>query len=189
MHAEAHYFDELQMFLTFLASGLRILAGTWESRKQVEEKTAEKLGTRGGKKPCDLLHASRMHSLIQPSKSQIDMGLLSSYLMMGRSEVKSNFNTFFMRIHILFFSFNVNDYYRCYFINSGVRLEKEADHRQSALLEFISSNPPGAFRLRGVVSNLYLAMDKKGNLYGEQDYEDENTLFAEHADVSCGNQK
>ena len=92
-------------------------------------------------------------------------------------------------ISILFFSFNVNDYYRCYFINSGVRLEKEADHRQSALLEFISSNPPGAFRLRGVVSNLYLAMDKKGNLYGEQDYEDENTLFAEHADVSCSNQK
>ena len=32
-------------------------------------------------------------------------------------------------------------------------------------------------------------MDKKGNLYGEQDYEDENTLFAEHADVSCSNQK
>ena len=179
------------MFLIFLASGLRILAGTWESRKQVEEKTAEKLGTRGGKKPCDLLHASRMHSLIQPSKSQIDMGLLSLYLMMGRSEVRSNFNTFLIRIHIniYFFSFNVNYYYRCYFFYSGVRLEKEADHRQSALLEFISSNPPGAFRLRGVVSNLYLAMDKKGNLYGEQDYEDENTLFAEHADVSCSNQK
>ena len=88
-------------FLIFLASGLRILAGTWESRKQVEGKTAEKLGTRGGKKPCDLLHASHMHSLIQPSKSQIDMGLLSSYLMMGRSEVRSNFNTFFIRIHII----------------------------------------------------------------------------------------
>ena len=29
--------------LIFLASGLRILAGTWESRKQAEEKTAEKL--------------------------------------------------------------------------------------------------------------------------------------------------
>ena len=80
-------------FLIFLASGLRILAGTWESRKQVEGKTAEKLGTRGDKKPCDLLHANHMHSLIQPSKSQIDMGLLSSYLMMGRSEVRSNFNT------------------------------------------------------------------------------------------------
>ena len=88
------------MFLIFLASGLRILAGTWESRKQVEEKTAEKLGTLGGKKPCDLLHASRMHILIQPSKSQIDMALLSLYLMMGRSEVRSNFNTFPIRIYI-----------------------------------------------------------------------------------------
>ena len=108
--------------------------------------------------------------------------------MMGRSEVRLNFITFPIQIHIKI-SLNFNHYYRCYFINSGVRLEKEADHRQSALLEFISSNPPGAFRLRGVVSNLYLAMDKKGNLYGEQDYEDENTLFAEHADVSCSNQK
>jgi hypothetical protein len=51
-------------------------------------------------------------------------------------------------------------------------------------LEFIPSNPPGAYRLKGVASNLYLAMDKKGILYGEEDYEDEHTLFAEHADVS-----
>ena len=110
--------------------------------------------------------------------------------MMGRSEVILKFIKFLFRIHIkIIFSFNVNHYYICYSINLGVRLEKEAEHRQSALLEFISSNPPGAFRLRGVVSNLYLAMDKKGNLYGEQDYEDENTLFAEHADVSCSNQK
>ena len=69
------------------------------------------------------------------------------------------------------------------FANSGVRLEKEMGHRQAALLEFLPSNPPGAFRLRGVVSNLYLAMDKKGMLYGEPDYEDENTLFVEHAEV------
>ena len=88
------------MFLIFLASGLRILAGTWESRKQVEEKTAEKRGTRGGKKPCDLLHASHMHNLIQPSKSQIDMGLLSLYLMMGRSEVSLSLNSFIISIHI-----------------------------------------------------------------------------------------
>ena len=62
-------------------------------------------------------------------------------------------------------------------------MDSAAEHRQAALLEFLPSNPPGAFRLRGVVSNLYLAMDKKGMLYGEEDYEDENTLFAEHADV------
>ena len=69
----------------------------------------------------------------------------------------------------------------------GVHINKETENHQNALLEFIPSNPPGAFRLRGVISNLYLAMDKKGILYGEQDYEDDHTLFVEHADVriSC----
>lgn len=66
---------------------------------------------------------------------------------------------------------------------AGVKIQVDTEHRQFALLEFLPSNPPGAFRLRGVASNLYLAMDKKGNLYGEEDYEDDNTLFAEHADV------
>ena len=65
----------------------------------------------------------------------------------------------------------------------GIRLDKNVEQRHNALLEFIPSNPPGAFRLRGVASNLYLAMDKKGKLYGESDYEDDNTLFAEHAHV------
>ena len=65
----------------------------------------------------------------------------------------------------------------------GVKIQNETELRQFALLEFIPSNPPGAFRLRGMVSNLYLAMDKKGNLYGEEDYEDDTTLFVEHADV------
>ena len=65
----------------------------------------------------------------------------------------------------------------------GVDIEKETEQHQCALLEFIPSNPPGAFRLRGVASNLYLAMDKKGMLYGEENYEDDHTLFVEHADV------
>ena len=65
----------------------------------------------------------------------------------------------------------------------GVDIQKETEKRQCALLEFMPSNPPGAFRLRGVSSNLYLAMDKKGMLYGEENYEDDNTLFVEHADV------
>ena len=66
----------------------------------------------------------------------------------------------------------------------GVDIQKETEQHQCALLEFIPSNPPGAFRLRGVASNLYLAMDKKGMLYGEENYEDDHTLFVEHADVS-----
>ena len=66
----------------------------------------------------------------------------------------------------------------------GVDILKETEQHQCALLEFIPSNPPGAFRLRGVASNLYLAMDKKGILYGEENYEDDHTLFVEHADVS-----
>ena len=60
----------------------------------------------------------------------------------------------------------------------------DADGRSSALLEFIPSVPPGAFRLRGVVTNLYLAMNDKGQLYGEPDYEDEATMFVQHAHVS-----
>ena len=66
----------------------------------------------------------------------------------------------------------------------GIKFDKNAGLRQNALLDFIPSNPPGAFRLKGVATNLYLAMDKKGMLYGEADYEDDNTLFAEHAHVS-----
>ena len=59
-----------------------------------------------------------------------------------------------------------------------------AQGRSTALLEFIPSVPPGAFRLRGVATNLYLAMNDKGRLYGEPDYQDEATMFVQHAHVS-----
>ena len=61
-----------------------------------------------------------------------------------------------------------------------------AQGRSTALLEFIPSVPPGAFRLRGVATNLYLAMNDKGRLYGEPDYQDEATMFVQHAHVSTG---
>ena len=60
----------------------------------------------------------------------------------------------------------------------------DAEGRSSALLEFIPSVTPGAFRLRGVATNLYLAMNDKGHLYGEPDYEEDATMFVQHAHVS-----
>ena len=50
-------------------------------------------------------------------------------------------------------------------------------------MEFTPSSPPGAFRMRGVESDLYLAMDEKGRLYGEADRLSSNVLFTEHAQV------
>ena len=52
-----------------------------------------------------------------------------------------------------------------------------------AILEFIPTEPPGAFRIRGIVADLYLAMDSKGRLYGESDRTDGATIFAEHSQV------
>lgn len=52
---------------------------------------------------------------------------------------------------------------------------------KNAILEFIPTKPPGAFRIRGVEANLYLAMDSKGKLYGESDRTNGATLFAEHS--------
>ena len=41
----------------------------------------------------------------------------------------------------------------------------------------------GAYRIRGVEANLYLAMDTKGRLYGESDRSEGGTVFAEHSEV------
>lgn len=59
------------------------------------------------------------------------------------------------------------------------RLDDPSD--KFSVLEFTPSSPPGAFRIRGVESDLYLAMNEKGWLYGERNRLDENTLFTEHA--------
>ena len=55
---------------------------------------------------------------------------------------------------------------------------------QNAILEFTPTEPPGAFRIRGIASNLYLSMDNKGRLYGESDRANGATVFAEHSQVS-----
>lgn len=54
---------------------------------------------------------------------------------------------------------------------------------KNAILEFIPTEPPQAFRIRGIESNLYLAMDVKGRLYGESDRSEGGTVFAEHSAV------
>ena len=66
----------------------------------------------------------------------------------------------------------------------GIVIKEQPEHRRAALLEFIPSVPPGAFRLRGVATNLYLAMNEDGKLYGEPDYDSDFTLFAQHSHVS-----
>lgn len=55
-----------------------------------------------------------------------------------------------------------------------------------SVLEFTSSDPPGAFRIRGVEADLYLAMDEKGRVYGEKNRQHEGTLFQEHSQVTKG---
>ena len=67
-------------------------------------------------------------------------------------------------------------------MNSGeVRgVPEEAPANKNAVLEFISTEPPGAYRIRGIQANLYLAMDAKGKLYGESDRTEGSTIFAEH---------
>ena len=54
---------------------------------------------------------------------------------------------------------------------------------KNAILEFIPTEPPGAYRIRGVEANLFLAMDPKGRLYGESDRSEGSTIFAEHNQV------
>lgn len=60
----------------------------------------------------------------------------------------------------------------------------KGDFDSRSVLEFTPSNPPGAFRIRGVDSDLYLAMNAKGRLYGEKDRLNENTLFSEQSLVT-----
>eukprot|EP00095_Tigriopus_kingsejongensis_P007514 maker-scaffold103_size370364-snap-gene-1.19 protein:Tk07514 transcript:maker-scaffold103_size370364-snap-gene-1.19-mRNA-1 annotation:"heparin-binding growth factor 1" len=55
------------------------------------------------------------------------------------------------------------------------------DFDKFSVLEFTPSDPPGAFRIRGVESDLYLAMNDKGCLYGEKNRQIQGTLFQEHA--------
>ncbi len=69
--------------------------------------------------------------------------------------------------------------------STGVR-EEFSKH---SVLEFTPSSPVGAFRIRGVESDLYLAMDSKGRLYGEKDRQDENALFTEHSSQVVEEQK
>ena len=60
---------------------------------------------------------------------------------------------------------------------------QEAPANKNAILEFIPTDPSGAYRIRGIEANLYLAMDTAGKLYGESDRTDGSTVFAEHAHV------
>ena len=65
--------------------------------------------------------------------------------------------------------------------NGEVRGVAEEDStNKNAVLEFIPTEPPGAYRIRGIQANLYLAMDAKGKLYGESDRTEGSTIFAEH---------
>ena len=54
----------------------------------------------------------------------------------------------------------------------------------STILEFTPTEPPGAYRIKGIASNLYLSMDSKGKLYGEADRSNGATVFAEHSQVN-----
>jgi fibroblast growth factor 1 len=48
-----------------------------------------------------------------------------------------------------------------------------------AFLELISAGYPGHVRIKGLLTNLYVAMDKKGRLYGEPDMMEDSTIFIE----------
>ena len=74
-------------------------------------------------------------------------------------------------------------------MNSGeVRgVPEEAPANKNAVLEFIPTEPPGAYRIRGIQANLYLAMDGKGKLYGESDRTEGSTIFAEHTQDKVSN--
>jgi len=65
--------------------------------------------------------------------------------------------------------------------NGEVRgVAEEAPANKNAVLEFIPTEPPGAYRIRGIQANLFLAMDAKGKLYGESDRTEGSTIFAQH---------
>ena len=68
-------------------------------------------------------------------------------------------------------------------------LEEECTNSSSTnnpntILEFTPTEPPGAYRIKGIASNLYLSMDSKGKLYGEADRSNGATVFAEHSQVN-----
>ena len=72
--------------------------------------------------------------------------------------------------------------------NREVRgVPEEAPANKNAVLEFIPTEPPGAYRIRGIQANLYLAMDGKGKLYGESDRTEGSTIFAEHTQDKVSN--
>ena len=72
--------------------------------------------------------------------------------------------------------------------NGEVRgVAEEAPANKNAVLEFIPTEPPGAYRIRGIQANLYLAMDAKGKLYGESDRTEGSTIFAEHTQSKVRN--
>ena len=88
-----------------------------------------------------------------------------------------------MEIHALFFRQIKNRHGQTLAImnNGEVRgVAEEAPANKNAVLEFIPTEPPGAYRIRGIQANLYLAMDEKGKLYGESDRTEGSTIFAEH---------
>ena len=88
-----------------------------------------------------------------------------------------------MEIHALFFRQIKNRHGQTLAImnNGEVRgVAEEAPANKNAVLEFIPTEPPGAYRIRGIQVNLYLAMDEKGKLYGESDRTEGSTIFAEH---------
>lgn len=60
---------------------------------------------------------------------------------------------------------------------------EQAPANKNAILEFSPTEPTGAFRIRGIEANLYLAMDATGKLYGESDRSHGATVFAEHVQV------
>ena len=88
-----------------------------------------------------------------------------------------------MEIHALFFRQIKNRHGQTLAImNNGEvsGVAGEAPANKNAVLEFIPTEPPGAYRIRGIQANLYLAMDAKGKLYGESDRTEGSTIFAEH---------
>jgi fibroblast growth factor 1 len=53
------------------------------------------------------------------------------------------------------------------------------DNDLHTFLELISAGYPGHVRIKGLLTNLYVAMDKKERLYGEPDMMEDSTIFIE----------
>ncbi|XP_046670412.1 fibroblast growth factor 1-like [Homalodisca vitripennis] len=65
-------------------------------------------------------------------------------------------------------------------INEDATVEGiDADMDACAIMEFTSVDFGGLVRIRGIKSNYYLAMNKKGRLYGEPNPEEDETVFIE----------